>query len=85
MFLWILIGYRQARGYCIGGLKLHDVNTYENKFLHRMKRDNNDIDLTKCDVEEGDYIVISSDKRYALATGYVHDITEFSIVLKIDR
>lgn len=36
-------------------------------------------------IATGDYIVVSTGKRFAIETGFVHEISETTITLKLDR
>lgn len=78
--------YRERRGYCIGKLRVHSIQPLGSKYLHRMKRATPDeYDLMGSGLVEGDYIVVSTDCRYAIAAGYVYDVSELEILCKLDK
>lgn len=79
--------HRQKRGFCIDKLTVVDVRNSGAKYIHRLKRCSTDAfyDLTKSSLVEGDYIVVSSEPRIAIALGFVRDISECFICLEIDR
>ncbi|XP_065203752.1 DNA replication ATP-dependent helicase/nuclease DNA2 isoform X2 [Planococcus citri] len=87
--LWhVKVAEREARGYCVSNLRLQSADVLGSRFLHKMRRISNDGDvraLNNCSLIEGDYVVVSKGRRYAIASGYVDTIEERDIFLKLDR
>ena len=90
LFLVLLIEeiislHRQSRGFCIPGLQIIDVEVCENYFIHSLRQSDGDCDLMSSGIVDGDYIVVSTDNRFAVVTGFVYNISKTVIKLKLDR
>lgn len=77
--------HRQNRGFCIPGLQIIDVEVCENYFIHSLKQPDGDYELMSSGIVDGDYIVVSTNNRFAVVTGFVYSISKTVIKLKLDR
>lgn len=50
-----------------------------------MKQPADNFDLIFSGIVTGDYIVVSTGNRLAIVTGFVHNISESTVILKLDR
>lgn len=81
--------FSEKRGQCIAFLKITNAVKEEGNryYLHRMEKSDkscqNDFNLTNFSV--GNYSVVSTDIRNAIATGFISAINKTSIDILLDR
>lgn len=76
---------RQQRGHAVIDLSLDPNVTAESDedFVHIFRTQN--IDLTKCGLSSGQYLIVSTATRLAVAAGRVRAIDEHSIQMSLER
>lgn len=80
---------REKFGYAIGHLRLDGhVTEDENKYFHTFTRENQEnIDSLQSviAINPGDYVIVSTVKRIAIAAGHVQSFTKTSISILLER
>jgi len=79
----------EKRGQCISSLKITKAAEEQGDryYLHTMEKSNkfDQIDFKLTNFSINNYSVISTNDRFAIATGFISAITERSIDLLLDR
>ncbi|XP_056631661.1 DNA replication ATP-dependent helicase/nuclease DNA2 [Diorhabda sublineata] len=80
---------REKNGKCISNLKLVQTTNNSDDAIteHVFKKSNNDlpVNLITIGMFEGQYIIVSSSKRHAIATGFIRNITNNSVTISLER
>lgn len=65
---------------------VENVEKVGNAFVHQMRRSQNAaFDLTKSSFAKNDRVVISTNSRIAITSGYIHAVYADCIYVKFDR
>ncbi|XP_033220291.1 DNA replication ATP-dependent helicase/nuclease DNA2 [Belonocnema kinseyi] len=78
---------REKKGSCICNLKLVSFEEQEGQYSHTFKKNEEDRlgAFSISEINVGDYIVINTNERINISTGYVADIKDDSISVLLDR
>jgi DNA replication ATP-dependent helicase Dna2 len=79
---------REAKGRCITNVRVVFVGNERNGlFEHTFEKEKSRIghNLTECDIVENNYVIVSTDSRAAIASGFVTEISSSRITITLDR
>lgn len=77
---------REKQGKCISSVQVIEVEYTNGMFMTTFERQKeNAASFLDFEISEGSYIVVSTERRPAVATGFVTDKDEKSITISLDR
>lgn len=71
---------RAKQGRCLSGLEVASAVKHDGKCRHSFN-----LTAQQTIFERGEYVIVSTDKRINVSSGYVMDANAFEIVLLIDK
>lgn len=78
--------FRESSGRCISNVKIVNVaNEESGLYEHTFQKDVPNGNLMVFDIVENNYVVVSTDKRPAVACGFVTEVTTSKILILLDR
>lgn len=78
---------REKNRRAITELELKNVETlHEGRYQHCFQlKENSHLDLTSFEMSLGEYVIVSSTKRVAIASGFIYDLSQRTVTINLER